>query len=380
MSERNLSSWIEGFFYYTQESECPDNYLLWSALSVLSGAVQRHVYTKWVYYSFYPNAYVMLVGPPGVTHKGSAVRFARGFLRDIGVSIASQSITKEGLIVQMQRFGSGGNNALSVLSSEFGSFLSKSGKIMVEFLTDIYDSEDNWQDTTKHGGTVEIEKPYLTMLAATTPAWISENFDQTFVEGGFAARVLAVAENSPRFLKAFAEVTPDMLRVRERLVEDLQQISELQGEYIWTPSARDWFEHWYENKWPQQVLDYRLSGYLGRKPSHLIRTAMLVALDKSNELVLRPEHFIQAAELLADLEPRMVRTFASVGRNPYASDLERIASEIESGDGMSRSEVISRNVHAMDKKTLDENLDTLLAMGKITKILRNGEPWYKIRE
>ena len=376
MSHRNVEDWLHGFKFYTSESECPDNYLLWTALTTISAALQRRVYTKWIYYNFFPNIYVILVGPPGVTHKSSSIKFGRNMLKEINVSVGSEAITKEALIQQMRNRGSGGNDALAVMSSEFGSFIAPSGIRMVEFLTDIYDCEANWEYTIKHGGTERIERPYLSLLGGTTPAWIAQEFTDAFVEGGFAARALFVSETVPRFRKAFATITPAMYAMRERLVEDLVQIADLEGEYTWTDEARDWFEHWYEELWPDEVIDYRCSGYLNRKPTHVIRISMLVAASKSNELVLNKDHFQSAERLLTGLEPKMVKAFASVGRNPYASDLERMSVDISDAGSISRSDFIARNVHAMDKKTMDENIETLIAMGKIGKELRVGEVWY----
>lgn len=373
---RHVKDWLEGFNFYTSESECPDNYLLWVALTGISAALQRRVYTRWVYYRFYPNIYTILVGPPGVTHKSSAIRFIREMLREVEVSVASEAITKEALIEQMQKRGSGGNQALSVMSSEFGSFIAPSGIRMVEFLTDIYDCEENWEYTIKHGGTQRIERPYLSLLGGTTPAWISQEFNEAFVEGGFAARTLFVSETKPRFRKAFANITPAMHNMRANLISDLREISELEGEYIWTDEASDWFKHWYEIEWPKEKLDYRLTGYLSRKATHVIRISMIVAASKSNDLKLTANDFKTARDLLTDLEPKMAKTFSAVGRNPYATDLERIASDIAESGRVSRSMVIADNVHAMDKKTLDENLSTLEAMGKIKKELSAGELWY----
>jgi len=103
---------------------------------------------------------------------------------------------------------------------------------------------------------------------------------------------------------------------------------------------------------------------------------MLVALNETNKLELRVEHFKKAMELLTALEPSMVKTFASVGRNPYASDLERMAADIFNSNGVSRSNFIKRNIHAMDKRVLDDNIETLKAMGKVEQRLVNGVVWY----
>jgi len=362
--------------HYTKESECPNSYLIWSALSTLSAIVQRRTYTRWVYKVFYPNIYVLLVGPPGITHKGSAIEFSHSLLRKVGASVASQSITKEGLIVQMRARAVDNANALAVMSDEFSSFFDKSGTQMISFLTDIYDCRDGWDDMTKGGGRIVVEAPYLSMFAATTPRWIADNFDHRFTEGGFAARTIFVAETHPRFLKARADITQDMLDAQDDMLEDLAAMQSVEGEYIWTKEAEDWFDDWYETKWPREHVDYRLASYHGRKPTHVIKIAMLAALNESNELELDVRHLKKAYQVLTALERNMTRAYAAVGKNPFAGDLERMAETIQQRGRISRRELVSLNVHEMDRKTIDENLLTLEVMGKLRKELDKGELWY----
>lgn len=369
---RKVKNWIDGFMYYTKESESPDNYLKWTAIFTIAAATQRRVHTHWVYWTFYPNVYVMLVGPAGKVHKSSSLRFARKMLVELGVPCASEAISKEALILQMKSRGID-NQALAIVASEFATFIRTSGPPMVEFLTDIYDCEDNWEYTTKSGGTATIERPFMTMLAGVVPDWIAAEFDATFVQGGFASRTLFVVAHEPRFRKAFAQITPDMDLMRTQLVEDLMEISTLQGEFHWTPAAEAWFEHWYEKELPKERLDYRLEGYLSRKPTHAIRLAMILSLAESNDLVIEERHFKQAEKYLDELEPKMVQAFAAVGRNPYANDHERIAAEIIEAGGMTRGQLVDRNIHAMDRKVLDELLENLELMGKIVKHYTPGK-------
>lgn len=377
---RQLDDWLEGFMFYTAESECPDSYLRWSALHTISAAVQRQTYVEWVYHRFYPNIYCMLVGPPGIVHKTAAIRFSRLALKDTGVPTASEAISKEALIEQMKRRG-GEHDALAVTASEFATFLRTSGPPMIEFLTDIYDCEDDWEYTTKGGGTVRIPKPYLTMFAGCTPGWLATEFDVSFIESGFARRVIWISESAPRFMKAIPEVTDEMKQVREMLVADLEIITQLEGEFAWPEESQEWFIHWYEEILPKQDIDYRLRGYLSSKPTLLLKVAQLVVISKgttetSDDLILSPESMEEALNRLEALEPGMVKAFNAVGRNPYANDLERIADNIERNGGMPWSQIIDENVHALKRQELDEIMQNLVDMGLVKLGAKGGTRWY----
>lgn len=375
--ERKAGNWLKGFQEWTRESECPDSYLFWTGMSILSSATQRRVYTRWVYGKYYPNIFVILVGPSGETHKSSAIWFAEDFLGAIGVPTASDAITREALIEQMKnRAGQSGNQALCVLSGEFDTFIDASGPRMIMFLTDIYDSKDNWEYTTKGGGTKRVEAPFLTLLGGIVPSWIGNNFDESFTEGGFVARTFFVVEDLKRFKNARPNVTPEMWEMRQALEDDLGHISTLEGEFKWTREAEDWFDDWYNNKWDTQHLDYRIRSYGTRKPTHIVRTSQLISLSESDELVLDVSHFEIALAQLENLEPKMVKVFSSVGKNPIASDLERIAMDIAREGGMTLSEIHRRNNHALNRQQLDETIGNLILMGVIEKDPAGGPTRY----
>lgn len=383
MAERKLSNWLHGFLEYTKESEAPDNYLLWTAISTLAGATQRQISTKWGYLTIYPNMYTMLVGPPGF-RKSTALSFGRGLLRAIGVPMSSESMSKEAMITQMverNKMKKPPRSALTVLSSDFMTFMQTSGPSMIEFLTDIYDSPDKWEYTTKQRGSEVVKNGFVNLLAATTPGWISDTFSISFIEQGFASRCLFIYEDKLRFLRAFPKVTPEMEEVYLALIEDLQYINKLKGVIPWTQAGHDWFENWYEKEHPKELLDYRLSGYLRRKPTHVLKLAMILALSERDDKIQMDSKNISAAKRLLDfLEPKMTKTFSSVGRNPYASDMERIYEDVLENGPIQVQELRRKNRHAMDKRTFDDTMENLTLMGLLKTALVKGQLCYIIPE
>lgn len=376
MPSRELPNWIDGFMYFTQESECPDSYLYWAALNTLSAVTQRHIYTDWAYYRVYPNLYVMLVGPAG-NRKSAAIRFTKDLLRDVKIPLASSSISREHLGDQMKA-RAGDTNAISIVTGEFSTFIRTSGDSMIEFLTLIFDSEDNFEHGTRGSGVVKLEKPFLTLIAGAVPEWIANNFDATFVEEGFASRTIFINENNVRFRNAKPKITKDMWKKREAMVRDLEQIMTLQGGFEWTEEADSWFDQWYNNVYDKEKVDAKLNGFKARKPLHLIKLAMLLALNEGDELVLRVDHFKAALRQVNIIQPKMLEAFSAVGRNPYASNLEKIAHEIKIREGMSKGDIIQLMYHDIpNKQILDEILENLTLMGKVRSDTKaGGVKWY----
>ena len=381
MPSRELPDWLQGFLYYTKELECPDSFLKWSGLYTLSAATQRRIYAPWIQgWHYYPNLYVMLVGPPGVTHKNTAIKLSRKALREVGVPTGSEAISKEALIKQMRQRGKD-SDALAILAFEFATFLRTSGHAMIEFLTDIYDSEEDFEYTTKSGGTDKVALPYLTFMGGCTPGWLAEEFDTTFIEGGFAARVLFVAEDAPRFRKAFPRVSPEMKEVYRKVLRDLEVILSLEGEFGWEPEAHKWFEDWYENILTAQEIDYRLKGYLTRKPTHLIRVVQLMTLTEGNvtsnsDMVVTVDRLKKSLAAIEMLEPSMVKAFKAVGKNPIANDLERIADRIADAGEIPEALLLEENLHALSRMQFDEVIKNLRDMGLVALELRGSKAWY----
>lgn len=372
-------SWIKGFQFWMQESEAPNSYLLWAAISALAGCTQRKVSVKWGYHKYYTNHYIILVGPAGIVHKSSTIGMIKKMYHEIKIPIGSESLTREALIDQMIKRGDGITAALCAMPDEISDFIRPSGPTMIEFLTSIYDSPDVWEYTTRLRGTEEMTNAFLNLFAGTTPRWIANEFDITFVEQGFASRTLFVHALEPRFRKAKMVITPEMYKMYKLLVDDLAHISQLNTEFIWEKDAEDWFDQWYEQVAPKEMqkAEYKIKSYMARKPTHIIKLAMVLQLDKSDEPVLSLENMKEAKILLDNLEVSMSKTFSAVGRNVYANDLERIYAEIKDAGHMSHGEITAKNYGAMPKMALDETLETLTIMGKIRKVSDGKNMFYE---
>ncbi len=77
-------SWLDAFEEYCSWMECPREWVLWSGISCLSSTLKRSCYLWYRGIKFFPNQYIILVGPPGIG-KGEAI--------NKGYEIASETKT-----------------------------------------------------------------------------------------------------------------------------------------------------------------------------------------------------------------------------------------------------------------------------------------------
>jgi hypothetical protein len=377
--ERKVGNFLRAYLDYTKESESPDNYHIWTALSAISSVTRRKVWLDQGLYILYPNLYVALVGPPARTAKSTAIRMGRRLIQGIpGVTIGPDSCSREELIREMAGSKLDNQCAMTVHSSEFSSIIDVSGIMMIQFLTDIYDCDfrdpKGWRYSTKTQGKDEVVNPYLTMLVGTTPSYIADALPNNVIGHGFTSRMIFVHEDTERLInpRPGAEDT----EMAQRLIADLRHISFLSGQFKWTDDGMKAYDEFYRNLYVSIPPDYRMEGYHWRKKIHVLKVAMLLSLAESDDLLLSKRDIDSAIGLLTAIEPNMARTFSAVGKYEYASDLERIGSQINSTPtGCPVSEVFKRNYFIGGHDEIRRILSTLHQMGAISLGVKGNQEW-----
>lgn len=366
---RLLDNWLDAYMVYTAESMSPDEYHVWMAVSSIAAALRRKVFFRMPYFILYPNLYCVLVGPPGRCKKSTAMRMGREIAALVpGVEFSVDSTTRERLIQNMSQSYKDGMSPLTVHSTEFATFLTSSGMDMVNFLTDVYDSPTEWTHQTKGGGTNKIKAPFLNLVGATTPDWIARAMPLDTIGVGFTSRVLFIYQDTPRIRDPFAELSPEQLLLKEMLAKDLAEIAQLQGQYQFNPDAKELYREWDKAHQanPNPTGDPRLSGYYERKPMHLIKTCMIVAASRRDDLTITEDDYVSALKLLDRAESLMPKVFSSLGRNPlYADQEQTFAAFIQNPEGFTKGELLDRFGYNLRKEELEEIIETLLSRNKI---------------
>ena len=77
-------------------------YRQWVGISTIAAVLQRKCSMRWGTITFYPNMYVALVGPAGKCRKGTAMSPGAAMLKDLGVKLSAEAITREALIRELK--------------------------------------------------------------------------------------------------------------------------------------------------------------------------------------------------------------------------------------------------------------------------------------
>lgn len=357
---RNHQDWLKAFVDFASLGEAPLSFYFWTGVSTIAGALRRRVWIDMKQFQWVTNQYIILVAPPGIVSKSTTAAVGMNLLKEVpGINFGPDVVTWQKLVEDMSKANEMvywparelylPMSCVTISSSEFGNLLDPSNREMVDVLVSLWDGQPGaFKKSTKTSGNDQIENPWINIIACTTPAWISGNFPDYMIGGGFTSRCLFVYADKKRKLVAYpADHAPeDYASRREALIQDLERISTLVGEYTLSPAARvwgaDWYEKHYSTKHPH-LNPEQFGGYLARKQAHIHKLAMILSASRSDELVIQQETLQLAAGLVDALEADMPKVFDKIGLNPKTKALAFLV-EIVTAEGSINAQVLYRKL------------------------------------
>jgi len=353
---RQLSDWLEYYMKYTQRTEPPELYHLWSGLTALSSALRRKCYCNWGQLRgyVYPNLFVSLVGPPG-GRKGTAMKIAKSIVQTLNVPMgadslgSTQALYKEIMDSEDSYVDPQGltkkHKSVSIWSEEFQVFLSDRDQMLISSLTDLFDCADNWKYKTLARKNEDLSNCWLTIIGAITPSLLQAKLSQDAVGGGLISRIIFVVGHGPKQRKALQFLTEEEEEIIRNLENDLQEIANLSGPFILSKEFLTAYVRWYETDYDETgVISEKLLGYNHRRPLHLNKICMLVSVAESNDMIITEKHFEKALAILQVTEQEMPNAFYGLGLSSQANVYAKFLSFIDSRDYFDWPE-LTRNFH-----------------------------------
>lgn len=316
---------------------------MYAGLFSIAAVLRRNVSVgkEWLgSWDCYPHVYFMFVGPPAEVRKTTTMKFS-GVLLDMVPDLhpAPTILTQA---VLMKRLMDAEDNSVYIFAKEFSDLVMKqAAREMYEFLTSIFDGDAKFESETISRGIEFANDPCINLFAATTPGWIADNMPEDVISGGFASRCIFVYEDAPRYKKLFFDdvvVPMDLAQQQLDLVEDLIHISKLKGKFKIEPDAKKFLEDWNRGmKIPQGT---KIASYFARKPTHVIKLAMIIRVAYSDDLTLTIQDFKDALAILSATEERMIEVFGGVGKNPYTADMKSILKFVKDRGRVTKAEIL----------------------------------------
>ncbi len=372
---RRLTNWKDAYLQYVDETEPPILYKEWTAISVIASALQRKSHIRFGTYVFYPNMYIVLVGPSGKCRKSKAMEPGRDFLNNINVNIAPDATSQVALLSELEDAIESGMTdrdgvpipahcSLTVYSMELTVFLSYNNPDLLTYLTNWYDCDPRWRYKTQSRGDQVIENVWVNLLGATTPELIASSLPRDTVGGGLASRIIFVYENKKGKTISLTKMKPVDEVLQNNLIHDLQEINLMHGDFNIDEAFDKKFSAWYEEEDYQYTIeDPRFSGYTERRATHIIKLCMILSAMRDSDMIITTDIFDEALDLLARTEINMPKTFQGVGKSDEAETTVAVMDVVKHRKVISYSELTGMFFHDANRLTLRLIIDQMVDMG-----------------
>lgn len=322
---RLLDNWIQTYMQYTSYNEAPKTFHFWSAVSTIAAVLRRRVYFDQEFFVWTPNFYIIFVAPAGIATKSVSISVGEKMLDEIpGIRMGPNALTWQALPVALAEAAEGVEingeihtmSCLTFCSSELGVLFDPEDRKMIDVLVEFWDGKTGaWKKLTKHVGGEEVINPWVNIIAATTPTWLSDNLPKTMIDGGFMSRCIFVYADTKEKLVPYPKgsIPKEARELRAKLVQDLMHISELKGEFDMTPEAFEfgikWYKEHYENLRSSLEVTQQFGGYMTRKQGHLHKLAMVLSVSRNDSLVIEERDLRDALAMLEVVERGLPHVF-----------------------------------------------------------------------
>ena len=394
---RHLENWHDSYMELHKNTEPAKQFDAWVGYSVIAAALRRKAYLKLGRLVYYPNLYVVLVADPGIARKTQAIKYGVKFLDTIPeIVTCADSSTKEAMTDDIENsaldelLDNGKqlrHSSLNIISKEFESFLGqkKENTRMLIALTDLFDCPDDWSSRTRHGVSNKIIRPWLNLIAATTPDSLASCLPASAIGGGLTSRILFIWADKKKGRIAIPEMTTDERKLAEKLEKDLYQISRISGEYQMTDNCKDnwidWYNNYSEDESGERICtDSSFSGWYSRKPTYIIKLSLLRAAATSQILTIQWRHIEEAIDAIKSVENIMGKAFKAIGKSDITAEVDKVLQIITNFKFISEKQLMTIIWRDIDSNKFENVIDTLIKTGSVRRDYKgpNGEKgiWY----
>ena len=244
---------------------------------------------------------------------------------------------------------------------------------MLTALTDLFDCPEDWTSRTRHGTSNKIIRPWLNLLSATTPESLANSLPSSAVGGGLTSRILFIWADKKKRPVTVPVLTQEEAHLKELMEKDLYVISRLSGEYTMSADCIKKWDEWYINydedeDGERACKDKSFSGWYSRKPTYIVKIAMIRAAAESDTMVVTWRHMEESIIAIQRVEEQMGNAFKAIGRSEISGDVDSVLQIIRTAKVISEKSLMSQIWKDVDNSKFDNVIETIIKTGKVQRL------------
>ena len=383
--------WLQDYLDYTAGHEAPEDFHVWVGLTVIGAAIRRRAWIDNVYHKYYPNLYTILISPPGVGKKTTAINIGADILREAvpECRIISEKCTPEALAKRLGKpmdivKESGGMKIEAraeglIIAPELTVFLGPEqyNSSLIMFLTRLYDCSNTLEVETISRGLEKLRNVCVSMLGATTPSEIDRAIPSSARGSGFMSRLCLVQKDTT------SRVVPKAVRVdptvRELLVIRLRKIhDECVGEFKITPDADKWYDSYYRRHHETISAGTNVLS-IERQTDHMKKLAMILCAAEHGDMLITEDHFQRAFHIIEVAASNCGEILKMIDTSERGKMTQVVLNLITQSGGIADRSFLCRKVYRrMNGAELDMAMRTLEEAGLVIPFRNEKRQFYKL--
>jgi len=373
-------TFVDLFLQHTQHYESPGAFWKWSAFTTVAAVLRDNCYRRMGDHKIYPNVYTLLLADSAVHRKGHPIKLCEELVKHTkSTKVISGRSSIQGILDELSR---GETDKVTGKITAGGSALFSASELSagivndpeaVKILTDIYDFKDEYTSRLRGSGVFRIKSVCFSLIAASNEELLRDIYDGKAIFGGLLGRTFLIRPNEFRPANSLFNVR-DQTESFKCLVELLQKIARLKGEFEITEEAQKTYESWYVPF--RKSYEHRpdRSGVSGRIHTSVLKLAMVLTVNDTNQLEIGTEQMKAAIRLCMDLLPNYQSLVMASGKSNISEVAALLIEDIWNSPNklLAKSEFMGRYIHIFDFELCDKCLTTLL-QADLVKVTLNGQ-------
>lgn len=399
-------NFITAFKEWIGPTETPDDFLTWTALSLLAAACGNRITLEYRrghgLVKVAPNLYIMLMGPSGcgksfaisktmeVMDKvkeidgGRRINVYSGHVTHSGMYEAMRTAktvvdpkTRQRHTIEMPWKGQ-----FYLLQDELAMCLGDAAyaELIIRALTGMFNGAA-FDDHTRTNGHVHLEDYCVNWLAGTNLDWLLASVSPNTLNAGFFRRTVIVVGDG-----AIVRMAPNVAAPRPRgwetlfpsLVARIDYLLDMEGAYQLTEDAAAIDARWYVALPPPGRDDHGLSVPAGRHDLSL-KLALLLAI-AHDEDIITGERLVEAQEMAEAAVAWQAQIIPLIRKGAVGAPHDRILQFLLGRDGWLSHPRLAKYAYekcGIDSKKLGDMLKTWMEAGMIVDKRLNGTTYYR---